>query len=68
MKDKQPKIEFGTTFTGWAVFNWGTCLQRVFRTRKDAQDFCIKSSQGATTWNDVKGYYRVEKVTCSVTK
>lgn len=62
---QQPKIKKGTTFTGWATFNWGTCHQRVYRTRKQAQDSC---REGSEMWNDIKGHFKVVKVKCTVIK
>jgi hypothetical protein len=62
---KQPKIKKGKEFTGWATFNWGLCHHAVFRTRKEAMDFCINRSNGET-WNDIKDHFRVEKVKCKV--
>lgn len=64
---KQPKIKKGTTFTGWATFNWGICHQRVYRTRKEAMANCINSStKEHCTWDDVKDHFRVVKVKCVV--
>lgn len=66
-KPKQPKIKKGTTFTGWATFNWGMCHQRVYRTRREAQANCIDIGRaGSSTWNDVKDHYQVVKVKCIV--
>ena len=66
MKTLQPKIKKGTTFTGWAPFNWGICYQRVYRTRKEAMAFCIGTGKQGSTWDDVKDHFRVEKVKCEV--
>ena len=63
---QQPKIEKGTTFTGWATFNWGICHQQVFRTRKEAMAHCIGTGKDGSTWDDVKDHFRVKKVKCIV--
>ena len=69
---KQPEIEKGKTFTGWATFNWGICHNQVFRTRKQAQDACCdfghttKYGKTPPTWNDVKDHFKVVKVKCTV--
>jgi len=63
---KQPKIEKGITFTGWATFNWGVCHQRVFRTRKEAMASCIGMEKQGSTWDDVKDHFRIVKVECKV--
>jgi len=69
-KQKQPIPGSGYSFTGWAAFNWGMCLNRTFRTRKEAQEYCVKQSVSSINpepkWNDVKGYYHVCKVDCIV--
>lgn len=65
-EQKQPKIKKGTTFTGWATFNWGICHQTVYRTRKEAMANCINSSREASKWDDVKDHFRVVKVKCVV--
>ena len=61
--NKQPKPKNGFEFTGWATFNWGICHQRVFRTRKQAQESCCENGE---TWNDVKDHFSVVKVRCFV--
>lgn len=61
---KQPKPKKGTTFTGWATFNWGVCHQRVFRTRKQAQWWCAKSHE-SKNWENVKGHFIIVKVKCT---
>lgn len=66
MKIQQPKIKKGTTFTGWATFNWGVCHNRVYRTRKEAMANCINTSTTASTWDGVKDHFRVVKVKCIV--
>lgn len=71
---KQPKPKKGYKFTGWAVFNWGISHDRVFRTRKEAHEYCWKNERGkkngrlaiATCWNDVKDHMAVVKVKVSV--
>lgn len=66
---KQPIPRIGTTFTGWAAFNWGVCHQQVFRTRQEAKNWCIRTStKKDATWNDVKDHFRVVKVECVVIK
>jgi len=62
-KPKQPVILKGTTFTGWATFNWGTCHQRVYRTRKQAKESVCYNGE---TWDDVKDHFTVVKVKCTV--
>lgn len=66
MKHTQPKIKKGTSFTGWATFNWGISHQRVFRTREGAMAYCIGVDRDGSTWNDVKDHFKVVKVTCKV--
>lgn len=73
-KQKQPTPRKGYSFTGWAVFNWGISYDRVFRTRKQAQESCWKGSNyvrngkifPALSWNNVKDHMKVVKVKCSV--
>lgn len=60
---KQPEIKKGTTFIGWSTFNWGICHQRVYRTRKSAQESVLNKGE---TWNDVKDHFKVKKVKCTV--
>lgn len=62
-KQKQPTPKKGESFTGWATYNWGMPHNRVFRTRKQAQDFCCDSHE---TWSDVKDHMKVVKVKCTV--
>jgi len=66
MKEKQPTPKKGFTFIGWATFNWGICHSRVFRTRKEAQDWCTRNMTGAKSWDGVKDYFKVVKVKCMV--
>jgi hypothetical protein len=61
IKQKRPIPKKGTQFTGWATFNWGICHQRVFRTRKQAKEFCCDPGQ---TWDDVKDHFTIVKVFC----
>lgn len=68
MKTTQPKIKKGTTFNGWATFNWGYSYNRVFRTRKDAMKNILKNEPENTTWNDIKDHYRIIKVKCVTIK
>lgn len=71
---KQPKPKKGDTFISWAVYNWGFCYQKTFRTRKQAHEYCWKNgrkrSKGklieSTCWNDVKDHMAVVKVKCKV--
>lgn len=66
-KPIQPKIKKGTTFTGWATFNWGMCHKKVYRTSRQAKESCIDIGMaGSSTWNDVKDHFRVVKVKCIV--
>ncbi len=65
MKSNQPKIRKGTEFTGWATFNWGICHNRVFRTRKQAKQWCADSDESGD-WDKVKDHFRVMKVKCIV--
>lgn len=62
-KPKQPKIKKGTTFSGWATFNWGIGHNVVFPTRKGAQ---LSVTPNGKTWNDVKDHMAVVKVKCTV--
>lgn len=64
-KQKQPKPKKGFKFTGWATFNWGVCHQRVYRTRRLAQESCFDKTKGET-WEDVKDHCSIHKVMCSV--
>lgn len=75
--NKQPLPEKGYEFTGWAVFNWGISHDRVFRTRKEAQEYCyklggkcVKNRDGSlrepSCWNEVKNHMAVVKVKCKV--
>jgi hypothetical protein len=65
-KIKQPEIKKGTQFTGWAVFNWGISLDRVFRTRKDAKEWCVKNRCSAfgETWAELSTHHKIVKVKC----
>lgn len=64
---KQPEIKKGTEFTGWAVFNWGICLNRAFRTRKDAKEWIIRDRlKTELKWDDVKDHFKVVRVKCIV--
>lgn len=76
-KQKQPIPKKGFEFNGWAVFNWGISYDKVFRTRKQAQEYCwqlggksVKQSDGTyrepTCWDDVKDHFHVAKVKCKV--
>lgn len=66
-KKKQPEIKKGTTFTGWATFNWGMSHDRVYRTRKEAKQSCLnRSLTKQETWDDVKNHMMVKKVKCVV--
>ncbi len=67
-KIEQPKIPEGFIFTGYATFNWGLCLQKVYRTKKEAKAACIGSGKEGSTWEDIKDHYRIEKVKCIVIK
>lgn len=75
---KQPIRKTGYSFTGWAVFNWGISHDRVFRTRKEAQEYCWKTMSGKSiqvtagifrkpnSWEEVKDHMSVVKVKCTV--
>lgn len=71
---KQPLPKKGSSFTSWAVYNWGICYQRSFRTRKEAHEYCWKGSHyfrkgkryDAKCWNDVKDHMHVAKVKSTV--
>ena len=68
-KNGQPQPQKGYEFTGWAVFNWGICYQRVFRTRKEAIEWCVDAGQTTEidkTWDEVSKYMKVVKVKCIV--
>lgn len=66
-KQKQPTPKKGYQFTGWATFNWGICHGQVFRTRKEAQDWCTSiSRQKYAEWKGVKDHFKVVKVKCVV--
>lgn len=60
---KQPKPKSGTVFTGWATFNWGVCHNKVFRTRKEAQESCCDPLE---SWSDVKDHFMVVRVECKI--
>lgn len=60
---EQPIPKKGTTFAGWAAFNWGQSRGEVHRTRKAARESCCDPGQ---TWNDVKDHMAVVKVKCIV--
>lgn len=60
----QPVPKQGYKFTGWAIFNWGHSLDKVFRTRKDAMDKCTEFYD--EPWNKCKKYMKVVKVECFV--
>lgn len=62
---KQPIPKQGSDFKGWAVYNWGYCLNKVFRTRKEAKEWCVNRRKGET-WEDIKGHYHIAKVVCIV--
>ena len=71
---KQPIPKKGDTFTSWAIYNWGICHQRTFRTRKEAKEYCWKNGRKhidgkllpAIDWHDVKDHMAVVKVKCIV--
>lgn len=71
---KQPKPKKGEVFTSWAVYNWGICYAKTFRTRKEAKDYCWKTGRkfqdnkllSASNWDDVKDHMAVVKVKCIV--
>lgn len=76
-KKKQPMPKKGDSFNGWAVYNWGISHDKVFRTRKQGQEYCfklggksIKQNDGTyrepTCWNEVKDHMAVVKVKCIV--
>lgn len=62
---KQPQIKSGTEFTGYAIFNWGIGLCRVFPAQHEAKRFIIDmQTAGNKSWNDLKKAYRIVKVKC----
>lgn len=61
--EKQPLPKKGTEFTGWATFNWGFSHNKVYRTRKLAQQSLLDKGE---SWSDVKNYMAVVKVKCTV--
>lgn len=65
-KNSQPIPQKGSIFSGWAVFNWGICYHKVFRTRKEAKEYCYKMVSGGESWDDVKDHMAVVKVKCIV--
>lgn len=67
----QPKRQKGFAFTGWATLNWGISHNQVFRTRKEAIDWCREHAWPANmpqkpTWQQVKKYMQVAKVKCTI--
>lgn len=59
----------GHTFISWAIYNCGICIQKSFRTRKEAIGYCLKTRQTRDRdigWKEMFKYMRVVKVKCTV--